>query len=159
MYKRLASIPYDQYAVSRRGEEDTYWQESCRNLKGGLIEGKEAVCAGYAEILRNALALKGIESHYIQGFSEKEGEAGHAWNQVKIGNNWYNVDLTWDRDEILKQGKASSEMLKTDEEFKDHDKYSDERTNGEKCDISIKSINSLANSIQKMVLDNRNENE
>lgn len=35
-------------------------------MKNGLLKGK-CVCAGYAEILRNALALAGIEAEYVEG--------------------------------------------------------------------------------------------
>lgn len=36
----------------------------------------------------------GLKSKYIVGFPNKGH--GHAWNQVRIDGNWYNVDPTWD---------------------------------------------------------------
>ena len=67
--------------------------DTCRNLRNGLLDGK-CVCAGYADLLRNALSLVGIDARQNRG-------PGHAWNQVCLkdehGNKkWYNTDLTWD---------------------------------------------------------------
>ncbi|MBQ9314024.1 MAG: hypothetical protein IJ220_03335 [Clostridia bacterium] len=137
VYQRLAEyIEYDEYACSKLGKDDEILQYSCRSLKGGILEGK-SVCAGYAEILRNSLALKGVECKYVRGSSEI-GSSGHAWNQVKMGDNWFNVDLTWDRNKIVEKGEVSSEVLKTDSEFHDHDVYGKNRTESEeKCEVSI----------------------
>ena len=57
-------IDYNHYAVSEEGKEDYNLAISCRNLKDGLLEGK-AVCAGYADILKNVLGEFGIKAQYI----------------------------------------------------------------------------------------------
>ena len=67
---------------------------------------------------------------------------GHAWNQVKIGEEWFNADLTWDRDEIAERvergERIGPEVLKNDEQFKTHERYSKSRTNSEeKCNVNI----------------------
>lgn len=51
-----------------------------------------AVCEGYAKAFQLLLNAAGIENAYIVGKANGEG---HAWNQVKLGNDWYNVDITW----------------------------------------------------------------
>ncbi len=40
----------------------------------------------------------GIECKYVTGVSVHDGKAGggHAWNMVKLDNEWYNLDATWD---------------------------------------------------------------
>lgn len=59
---------------------------------GILINGK-GVCNGYALTMKLLLNKVGIECEKVDGRS-KEGE--HAWNIVKINNNYYHVDTTWD---------------------------------------------------------------
>ena len=80
-----------------------------RNLMGGLLYGK-SVCAGYAEILRNVLACKKIESKFVVSDT-------HGYNQVKIDGRWYYVDLTWDADDIV-EGKKIENCLLSYENFK-----------------------------------------
>lgn len=95
IYIKLAHlIKFDDYASNTRNNEKVF---TSSNLIGGLLQG-EAVCAGYAEILRNLLALRGIECRNVRS---KE----HSFNQVKINGKWYYCDLTWDRDFLLKEKK------------------------------------------------------
>ena len=133
VYTRLAdSISYDHDAISHNDKTSALYYSrrinECRNLKEGIIEGK-TVCAGYADILRNALSLVGIESRLVTGNCKlSDSSTGHAWNQVKIrdahGNGkWYNTDLTWD----AKKGNATSQrndfkwMLIGEKNFKRHE--------------------------------------
>ena len=51
---------------------------------------------GYAEILRNVLACRGIKCIIV-------GADTHEFNQVNIGGKWYYVDLTWDMENINKK--------------------------------------------------------
>ena len=80
-----------------------------RNLIGGLMKQK-CVCSGYAEILRNILLERGIECRCVN--SDK-----HAYNQVKINGKWYYVDLTYDKDLIISEGKLEN-CLKSEETFR-----------------------------------------
>ena len=99
IYKRLAeSIFYDYIAAYPKDEEQEKYSdrefENCRNLKNGLLL-RRCVCTGYAEILRNACLLKGVNAIVIHGLTS-DGEL-HAWNQVEIDDGkWIEVDLTWD---------------------------------------------------------------
>ena len=43
-----------------------------------------------------------IESYILLANSTQEGEAGHAWNLVKIKDNFYQCDVTWDEDVWVK---------------------------------------------------------
>ena len=60
---------------------------------GCLVEGN-ANCEGYAKAFRLLSTKAGIKSAVIIGVTS-EGE-NHAWDQVEIGGDWYNVDTTWD---------------------------------------------------------------
>ena len=64
----------------------------------GILLNGEAVCAGYAEAFEMLCNAAGIECVYVTGKagSSYEDAGGHAWNMVKLGDSWYNVDCTWD---------------------------------------------------------------
>lgn len=112
IYKRLAEkIEYDYLAIKEK-KYDERVQTTCRNMIGGLLEGK-AVCAGYADILRNVCACAGIESRYIS--SDKIIPiVGHAWNCVKLDGEWFNADLTWDRDKLVSKTFPLDYFLRSD---------------------------------------------
>lgn len=122
VYRRISQgIVYDVVAAYPSNKDEEKYEESeitdCRNLKNGLLKRK-CVCAGYADILRNALAMVGIEAQYVSG--KASGEA-HAWNKVKLDGIWYNTDLTWDAAKI-RLGKVPEYCLKTDEQICKYDK-------------------------------------
>lgn len=105
-------ISYDYGVINdEENKIETNRSATSRNLIGGLLEGK-CVCAGYAEIMRNILPCVGMEAVIVRGND-------HAWNQVKINDEWFNMDLTWDRDRIVR-GEEPVYLLKSDADFKDH---------------------------------------
>ncbi|MBO5285849.1 MAG: hypothetical protein J6B16_03015 [Clostridia bacterium] len=67
------------------------------NAYGALVIGN-AVCEGYAEALQVLLHKVKIPSLLVFGKSNNPSsgsQENHAWNMVKIDNNYYHVDLTW----------------------------------------------------------------
>ena len=52
-----------------------------------------AVCEGYSEAASILLNRSGVETKIITGTSKG---IGHAWNLVKIGGEYYHLDITWD---------------------------------------------------------------
>ena len=71
------------------------------NAYGALIQGR-AVCDGYSKALQTLCLRAGIECVEVEGTasefnSEVDGEEGdgHMWNCVKLGGDWYHVDVTW----------------------------------------------------------------
>ena len=62
------------------------------NAYDALING-EAVCSGYTESFKTFMDMLGIENYTISG---KAGNEQHIWNVVRLGNDWYQVDVTWD---------------------------------------------------------------
>lgn len=50
---------------------------------------KRCNCNGYALAFCLIMQSCDIECHYITG-------TDHAWNAVKLGSFWYNIDVTWD---------------------------------------------------------------
>ena len=55
-------------------------------------------CHSYAEEFCNIVNAAGVETEYVGGTAEdSEGVIGtHAWNRVKVGDEWLYVDVTWD---------------------------------------------------------------
>ena len=70
------------------------------------------MCSGYAETLRNFCACRGIECNSVRSDS-------HAFNQVKIGGQWYYFDLTWERDNIKRYGTVKK-FLQSKETFQSY---------------------------------------
>ena len=64
--------------------------QECHTIYGVFIDNK-AVCDGFSKALQILLDRKGIENILILGTLENEA---HAWNLVKLDNEWYNIDLT-----------------------------------------------------------------
>lgn len=63
---------------------------------GALIK-KRAVCQGYASAFYYLSLLAGIDCRIIGGLGcDEYGCEPHAWNIVKLGNYYYNLDVTWD---------------------------------------------------------------
>ena len=62
-----------------------------------LKTGK-CVCQGYAECFELMAELAGLEASIVGGnaVNSTGKRESHAWNQVKIDGEWYNVDVTWD---------------------------------------------------------------
>jgi len=58
-----------------------------------LVAPNKTVCQGYALLMYKMLTQAGIKTRIVSG--TLHGEA-HAWNKVRIGGNWYNVDATND---------------------------------------------------------------
>lgn len=56
-----------------------------------LVNG-ESVCAGYARAFQYIMQQLGVPCYYCTGLSEGD----HAWNIIKLGGKYYNVDVTWD---------------------------------------------------------------
>ena len=55
-----------------------------------LVNGT-AVCQGYTLAYAALLQKAGIEFDYCESSA-----MNHIWNYVKIGDNWYHADVTWD---------------------------------------------------------------
>ncbi|MBN3375808.1 protease [Clostridium botulinum] len=64
----------------------------------GVLVDHIGVCESYAKAMSLLLEEVGIECKYVTGVSVHDGKAGggHAWNMVKLDNEWYNLDATWD---------------------------------------------------------------
>ena len=145
IYKALINyMKYNEYSITDKGREDDILNVKDRNLYGGLVE-KQCVCGGDSEILRNVCACMGIECNYVDGIGAgRKSGIGHAWNQVKLDGEWFNTDLTGDRDAISNGNDILPFFLKATKDF-GHEEYKslfpeEERSRSdieEKCTRSI----------------------
>lgn len=63
----------------------------------GALFLHSAVCEGYAKAFSLLCSQSDIENMLIYGTADDgTGAETHAWNQVRIDGEWYNVDVTWD---------------------------------------------------------------
>lgn len=60
---------------------------------GGAIIDNRSVCQGYAMAFTYLCQAVGIECITVKGSTEF---GGHAWNMVKVDDNWYHIDVCWD---------------------------------------------------------------
>ena len=59
-----------------------------------LVNGT-SVCQGYATLFYRMCLTAGLDARVITG-SDAPGYSDHAWNIVRIGDLYYNIDATWD---------------------------------------------------------------
>lgn len=79
-----------------------------------IIKRQKAVCWGYATLFQEMAQQLGIESIVISGYARTQfsetfplEEINHAWNAVKIEEQWYLLDATWDSSLFGKEDEFS----------------------------------------------------
>ncbi len=62
------------------------------------LRDRTCVCQGYALTFKMMCEMAGLQVGYVTGTgTNSAGQTeSHAWNQVRIDGQWYNVDVTWD---------------------------------------------------------------
>ena len=126
----VATVSYDMSEIEN---ENQYLTDSYKAY-GALVNGK-AVCSGYAKAF-DLLAKKcGLSSTVVTGTAyNSDGRDGpHAWNQIYLDGDWYNVDVTFE-DPITNIELNASQLFnnyinRTDAEFSNNHI----RDNGHDC--------------------------
>ena len=57
-----------------------------------IMTTKKGVCMAYSMAFKHIMNKLGIECLYVTGAKEMN----HGWNIVKLDDEWYHIDLTWD---------------------------------------------------------------
>lgn len=92
-------------------------EEQIYTAYGALCTGK-AVCQGYAVLFYRLCKEAGLSVRIISG----TGNGGpHAWNIVRLGSKYYNVDCTWDGQDVATYNEF---LLKSEADFRDHTRES-----------------------------------
>ncbi|WP_026658430.1 InlB B-repeat-containing protein [Butyrivibrio sp. AC2005] len=97
----MEKMEYNYDALNHR-----YPNHVCHTSYGAFVE-LLPVCDGYAKALKMLLNKAGIECHIVAGLGNG---GGHAWNIVKLGNDYYEVDVTWD-DNSARNGRIYGYMI------------------------------------------------
>lgn len=128
--------------------EKTDYKIGCpdnQNIYSALINNV-TVCAGYAKATQYLLQKLGIPCLYVCGHTNR---GYHAWNIVKCGKHYYQVDTTWgDPNYSLSEGgnnipdvlQYSYEYLCTDDDTMLKVRTMDELPVAPKCDDNSKSF-------------------
>lgn len=90
--------------------------------------GGVAVCEGYAKAANVILNELGVKTRIVTSNIQN-----HAWNIVKIGDKWYNLDVTWNDDDggnydisekyLLKSNDSLVSMSKSEHKIPDEKGY------------------------------------
>ena len=96
------TIVYDEDALASAEEYNFMYVDpefnDSFNAYGALIDGK-CVCAGYAAAFKLLAQEAGLEAIVVTGYLD--GNLSHAWNKVKIDDEWQIVDVTNNDDEYF----------------------------------------------------------
>jgi len=110
-YKKIEVV--HDYLVDTVDYEKTVSKTNIYNIYGALIS-KEAVCEGYSKAFKYVMDDFGIPCVIVCGVGQNSNgqTESHAWNYVKIDNNWYAIDCTWDDPIILGSGYVSDSVYR-----------------------------------------------
>lgn len=138
VYKILGTaLMYDNILEDDIEEYSKVNDAKSSNLENGLLENK-CIDLGFAEILKNCLAVLGIQSKIIRGTFAGMTDK-HVWNQVKIMDNWYNVDLSLDSKKMSNSNKIKSKLMYCLLSDKDFSKTHTPR--GSKTEVCTETLN------------------
>ena len=114
VYNNLIRLTdYDSVGLEKeKAEPDAV--DDLRSVYGVLVNHK-GVCAGYAVAFAYLMHRIGIECMYVHGKAAKEGgkrfTENHAWNLVKLENEYYYMDVTWGDFSDTKPEKNQSDEI------------------------------------------------
>lgn len=96
------------YLVDNTKYETTVSKSHIYDIYGTLVL-KESVCEGYAKSFQYLMNKLDIDNVIVIGIATNSDNAteNHAWNYVKLNEEWYAVDTTWDDPVVIGGGKAS----------------------------------------------------
>lgn len=85
-----------RYDVVKMKMKETYINP--QELVDYALAKKEGVCANYTALFNVCCLSVGVQSYVVEGYVRQNGKLilnGHSWNVIKIGNRFYDIDVTW----------------------------------------------------------------
>lgn len=100
-----AIIKQTEYDIEAFKSRNPSWRS--QGILSVLLD-KKSVCAGYSRTFQYLCKKAGIDCIYVSGVAKGSSgeEIGHAWNLVKINDQYYGVDTTWG-DPVFDQAMGS----------------------------------------------------
>ena len=100
-------LDYDIEGFVNRKLDSQQWSD--------ILISKKSVCEGYANLFKQICDLLNIPCEKVHGYARglyktslnEDTSPNHAWNIVKIKDEWYYIDCTWGSG-ALNQNKAQS---------------------------------------------------
>ena len=89
-YEKIKSV-YEFLIREVEYDETSFYNQTIQSV---FLE-KKTVCMGYAKATQYLLNKMGIFCTLVTGNILDEANSSHAWNLVRIGENYYYVDTTW----------------------------------------------------------------
>ena len=95
-FEKITAI-HDYLCDNVEYAEDEKDNNAMRTAYSTLIEGR-AVCQGYSVSFYRLLLEAGIDNRIIfgEGLSETGESGAHTWNIIKLNDEYYYTDVTWD---------------------------------------------------------------
>lgn len=99
-YNRFKKQEKKKKAPKRRTEKKQFHYE--RKIAAKTMRKGKGICMDYAFLYKHLCDLTQLDCRYVSGYSKtankrigsKFGEK-HAWNVVRIGEQWHLLDVTW----------------------------------------------------------------
>ncbi|MBR6808143.1 MAG: leucine-rich repeat protein, partial [Clostridia bacterium] len=94
-YQKIRAI-YDYVCLNVTYDHENLYNDAylLKYSTYAAVINKTAVCQGYATLLYRLMLEADVDCRVISGTT---GTENHAWNIVRLGNVYYNMDSTWDR--------------------------------------------------------------
>ncbi len=92
------SVTYNKKTTKE--EKAGKWEDVYYKYATKVLRNKKGVCEGYATLFYELCRYSGIQCHVVTGKANTNLEGkpkygGHAWNKVRIGDDWYFTDVCW----------------------------------------------------------------
>ena len=93
--------PYEQELIlhDRLVRDISYVSHSLDQTAYAALVERKAVCAGYAKAFQFLMQELGIPCYSCSGVAISRKSTtweNHAWNMIRLGSDFYNIDITWD---------------------------------------------------------------
>lgn len=92
------NISYDVVALQNLFDRNIYPDVKVETV----LNTRSTICSGYANLYQQLAQYMGLKSVIVVGYAKgidyavgNDNQVNHAWNAVKIDDDWYLIDTTW----------------------------------------------------------------